>query len=55
MKEEQLLNIVTGYFKEKIFDNHKINSLQNHTKLKSYKLEFDLSFAYSFLLPYYIF
>ena len=38
MEENQLLEIITQYFKEKIFDNHKINSLKNHSKLKSYKI-----------------
>lgn len=38
MEERALLKIVTKYFKEKIFDNHKINSLKTHSKLKSYKI-----------------
>jgi len=38
MNENVLLGIVTKYFEEKIFDNHKINSLKNHSKLKSYKI-----------------
>ncbi len=38
MYENQLLEIVTIYFKEKIFENHKINSLKTHSKLKSYKI-----------------
>jgi hypothetical protein len=38
MSENKLLEIVTEYFKEKIFENHKINSLKNHSKLKSYKI-----------------
>lgn len=38
MKENQLLEIITEYFKEKIFENHKINSLKTHSKLKSYKI-----------------
>ena len=38
MNENELLGIVTKYFEEKIFDNHKINSLKNHSKLKSYKI-----------------
>jgi len=38
MNENKLLGIVTKYFEEKIFDNHKINSLKNHSKLKSYKI-----------------
>ncbi|NQX82250.1 MAG: restriction endonuclease [Flavobacteriaceae bacterium] len=38
MNENKLLEIVTQYFEEKIFDNHKINSLKTHSKLKSYKI-----------------
>ena len=38
MSENQLLEIITKYFEEKIFENHKINSLKNHSKLKSYKI-----------------
>ena len=38
MDEKELLEIVTKYFEEKIFNNHKINSLKNHSKLKSYKI-----------------
>lgn len=38
MNENQLLEIVTKYFKEKIFNIHKINSLKNHSKLKSYNI-----------------
>ncbi|MGB0427605.1 MAG: PmeII family type II restriction endonuclease [Flavobacteriales bacterium] len=38
MNENQLLEIITEYFKEKIFDNHKINALKSHSKLKSYKI-----------------
>lgn len=38
MDENKLLEIVTKYFEEKIFDNHKVNSLKNHSKLKSYKI-----------------
>ncbi|MCF6294942.1 MAG: restriction endonuclease [Flavobacteriaceae bacterium] len=38
MDETQLLNIVKSYFKEKIFENHKKNVLENHSKLKSYKI-----------------
>lgn len=38
MNEKELLEIVTTYFKEKIFENHKINSLKIHSKLKSYKI-----------------
>jgi len=38
MAENELLEIITEYFKEKIFENHKINSLKTHSKLKSYKI-----------------
>lgn len=38
MNEEKLLEIITKYFKEKIFENHKINSLKTHSKLKAYKI-----------------
>ena len=38
MDETQLLEIVTKYFKEKIFENHKISSLKKHSMLKSYKI-----------------
>lgn len=38
MKEEELLKIITAYFNDKIFENHKKNVLTNHSKLKSYKI-----------------
>jgi len=38
MTENELLRIVTEYFKDKIFENHKLNSLKIHSKLKSYKI-----------------
>jgi Type II restriction endonuclease EcoO109I len=38
MNEKELLNIVKSYFKEKIFENHKKNVLENHSRLKSYKI-----------------
>lgn len=38
MKEEELLKVITNYFEEKIFENHKINALKTHSKLKSYKI-----------------
>ncbi|AMC11321.1 hypothetical protein Lupro_08655 [Lutibacter profundi] len=38
MNENHLLGIITTYFKDKIFENHKINSLKTHSKLKSYKI-----------------
>lgn len=38
MSEQELLTIITKYFKEKIFENHKINALKTHSKLKSYKI-----------------
>ena len=38
MKEEELLDIVKKYFKEKIFENHKKSVLKDHSRLKSYKI-----------------
>lgn len=38
MSENELLEIITKYFKDKIFENHKINALKTHSKLKSYKI-----------------
>lgn len=38
MSEKELLLIITDYFKNKIFENHKINSIKTHSKLKSYKI-----------------
>lgn len=38
MKENELLEIITVYFKDKIFENHKLNSLKNNSSLKSYKI-----------------
>ncbi|CAL2089119.1 PmeII family type II restriction endonuclease [Tenacibaculum sp. 190524A02b] len=38
MTENELLEIITIYFKEKIFDNHNLNVLKTHAKLKSYKI-----------------
>tara|TARA_R110001583_G_scaffold35585_1_gene118212 strand:- start:61682 stop:62392 length:711 start_codon:yes stop_codon:yes gene_type:complete len=38
MKENELLEIITKYFNDKIFENHKINSLKTHSKLKSYNI-----------------
>jgi len=38
MKEKELLEIITAYFKEKIFENHKISALKKHSKLNSYKI-----------------
>jgi hypothetical protein len=38
MKEEELLEIITTYFKEKIFLNHKNSVLKKHSKLKEYKI-----------------
>lgn len=38
MDENKLIEIITKYFNTKIFDNHKINSLKTHSKLKSYKI-----------------
>lgn len=38
MDEIQLLEIITKYFEEKIFENHKISALKTHSKLKSYNI-----------------
>jgi hypothetical protein len=38
MKEKELIKIITYYFKEKIFDNHQLNALKTHSRLKSYKI-----------------
>ena len=38
MSENELLSLVKDYFKSKIFDNHKIKTLKEHSKLKSYKI-----------------
>ena len=38
MTEDEILEIITKHFKEKIFENHKIKSLNTHSKLKSYKI-----------------
>lgn len=38
MNEKELLEVITVYFEEKIFENHKISSLKTHSKLKSYKI-----------------
>ncbi|RLK03139.1 PmeII family type II restriction endonuclease [Tenacibaculum discolor] len=38
MNEEELLEIITKYFKEEIFENYKINSLKKNSKLKNYKI-----------------
>lgn len=38
MTEKELLDIITQYFEDKIFDNHKLNTLKTHAKLKSYKI-----------------
>jgi len=38
MKENELLAIVTAYFKEHIFLNHKNSVLKKHSKLKEYKI-----------------
>jgi hypothetical protein len=38
MNEKELLEIITKYFKDKIFENHKINVLKTHSTLKSYKI-----------------
>jgi hypothetical protein len=38
MDEKYLLKIITSYFKNTIFENHKKNVLKNHSRLKSYKI-----------------
>ena len=38
MNEKELLEVITAYFEEKIFENHKISSLKTHSKLISYKI-----------------
>jgi len=38
MNEKELLEIITTYFGDNIFQKHKENALKNHTKLKSYKI-----------------
>jgi len=37
-KEKELLSEIVNYFEAKIFENHLIQSLNNHTKLKSYNI-----------------
>ncbi len=38
MNEIKLLETITSYFKDQIFENHKKNALKTHSKLKSYKI-----------------
>ncbi|MFK5982494.1 MAG: PmeII family type II restriction endonuclease [Flavobacteriaceae bacterium] len=38
MNEYKLLEIITDYFKNSIFENHKISTLKKHSKLNSYKI-----------------
>jgi hypothetical protein len=38
MNEDKLLEIITDYFKDSIFENHKISALKKHSKLNSYKI-----------------
>lgn len=38
MSEIELLEIITEYFKTKIFENHKKSVLKDHSKLKSYMI-----------------
>ncbi|WP_034041963.1 PmeII family type II restriction endonuclease [Wocania ichthyoenteri] len=38
MNENELLQIITKYFRENILENHKKNVLKEHSKLKSYKI-----------------
>lgn len=38
MNQNELIEIVTAYFENKIFFNHKKNVIKTHSKLKSYKI-----------------
>ena len=38
MDEAHLLSVITSYFKDTIFENHKNNVLKEHSSLKSYKI-----------------
>lgn len=38
MKEKELLELITNYFRDKIFENHIKSSLSKHSKLSSYKI-----------------
>lgn len=38
MKEKELIEKITSYFRQTIFDNHRKIALKNHTKLKSYNI-----------------
>ena len=38
MKEDELLEIIKIYFKDKIFYPHRINTLKKHSKLKAYNI-----------------
>jgi len=38
MSETELIEIITEYIEIKIFENHKLNSLVKHSKLKNYKI-----------------
>ena len=38
MNEQELLKIVTTYFEDLIFENHKLSTLKTHSTLKSYKI-----------------
>ena len=38
MDEAHLLKIITAYFRDTIFENHKTNVLKEHSSLKSYKI-----------------
>ena len=38
MNENELIQIITKYFRENILENHKKNVLKEHSKLKSYKI-----------------
>lgn len=38
MTEREILSLATTYFKDTVFENHKLNVTKNHTKLSSYKI-----------------
>ena len=38
MEENELLGIIKVYFKEKIFEPHRMNALRKHSKLKAYNI-----------------
>jgi hypothetical protein len=38
MREDELLEIIKIYFKDNIFDPHRMNALKKHSKLKAYNI-----------------